>query len=1566
MATFYLLWLLQSWINPASPPADLQHRPEASMALDSNIVPVFQQRLQSYLAEARPEKCYVHTDRPMVSPGDTLWFCAYLLDAGNLRMSGASDVVHVELLDPAGKTAARKTILALDGTAPGAFPFPANCPGGAYKIKAYSNWMRNADSVFYKNIVVQEATLPAMNLYLDFKRQGFGPGDEVWALFEGYDLENKPLARQKIRYALAIDGRQVFVEQTRANAAGKADIRFRLPERLRSTDGVLTVEVTREGQTEAISRPIPIVLKNISLRFFPEGGDAVAGLPCRMAFKSLDAWGKSADVSGVILNARGDTMTPFQSFHRGMGAFDYTPARGEVYYAKVCQPFDTIFTLPTALESGECLRLAARSEGALSFEVRRKNSQNAAFLVGVFRDSVFFSEKIQPGSDLNILRVPISETRPGIARFTLFNERYEAMAERLVFINRDQGLQVNIQFDKEAYGPREPVNMQIQVKDAAGRPASGAFSLAVTDETLLSLADDRQGHIAASLLLEQDIKGEIEEPNFYFDPKEADAEQALDYLLTTQGWRRFVWKAVFSEKKSSRPYIAQRAELSGIVFDLVGKNKRGDTVTLQPNGRIALTDAAGRFIFKKVDLTGAGPYYLTACKQEKPVQKYTDNFFLGHYRLYQQTPEGVVSVRLTPGGGKRQIIKGVIKDAATLEPVVGVTCRLKDTHYGASTDIDGRFQIEFYPYLDVLSFEATHTGYNNVSVQNMQIDSGFVCIMDIAMQEANILLDEAQVTAYAVQYAKQDISYSVSKIDVSDVKKRKNFAKKRSPKATPATVALNSPLLSATAPAIKQEKRAPKVAPPQVRPRFRIAHFFSRRKRSVQKTQPTPKRATSVQEWTNILLLTLNDVPPLHHFERARAFYVPDYTRTDRQTAAPRSDFRSVIYWNPRIRLDATGLAKVSFFTSDALSGFRATLEGLDQTGVPTHAEQKMYTQKPVAIALKSPPRLVEGDTIQWVIAASNRNPYPVSGRLFVDAPQHFIPLDTTEAPVDSLYPGETRLISRAFAVSARPNADDKQTVNFRFQNDADTLNGLALQIPVLQRGFPVKEMFSANAPKADFKCVFHHLMPGSLSVQINAYPDVIHEATKSADRMLRQPTGCFEQVSSSNYPNVLVLDLLRSRKKASPEIERRAKDLLKDGYRQLIQYECKNGGFGYWGGEQGNLFLTAYGIMEFTDMGAFMQVDQEMIKRSVEWLLNKSRSQAKSGYSDDIQAAYIAWAAASAGYGALFKTEIDTAFETARRSNDPYQAALVANALIAMNDARYAILLDFLSEKQQENGAWMGASKSVVGSMNQHLAIETTSLALLAFTQTSSPTGRMKKGFDFLLKTKTSYGYGNTQGTILTLKALVAYAKQMVIAGTKNTLIVKINDKTVAEQPFLSDQSAPVAISGLERYLDEKGGRISVAFKNTAYYVPIDIDIQYQSKQPQDARESALSFSTRLSQEKAEVGESVRLETTLSNTSNQTLASPMIMLGIPAGLNLQPWQLKQLSERHAFDYYEIWGPYLVFHFRQLAPGETKNISLDLRADIAGRFESPAAQAFLYYANDRRVWSSPLQIRVLP
>ena len=88
-------------------------------------------------------------------------------------------------------------------------------------------------------------------------------------------------------------------------------------------------------------------------------------------------------------------------------------------------------------------------------------------------------------------------------------------------------------------------------------------------------------------------------------------------------------------------------------------------------------------------------------------------------------------------------------------------------------------------------------------------------------------------------------------------------------------------------------------------------------------------------------------------------------------------------------------------------------------------------------------------------------------------------------------------------------------------------------------------------------------------------------------------------------------------------------------------------------------------------------------------------------------------------------------------------------------------------------------------------------------------------------------------------------------------------------------------------------------------------------------------------------------------------------VLGIPAGLSAQPWQLKELQEKGVFDFYEIMNGNLVLYYREMAPGGQQTINLDLKAEIPGSYVGAASSAYLYYTNEYKHWVKGNSVTVL-
>jgi hypothetical protein len=102
------------------------------------------------------EKVYLHVDRESYYPGEDIWFKAYLIDATDRLLSSNSINIHVELISPDSKIIDSRVIKLDNGLGNGDFHLSEKLQSGRYRLRAYTNYMRNfGDQLFFnKDITI--------------------------------------------------------------------------------------------------------------------------------------------------------------------------------------------------------------------------------------------------------------------------------------------------------------------------------------------------------------------------------------------------------------------------------------------------------------------------------------------------------------------------------------------------------------------------------------------------------------------------------------------------------------------------------------------------------------------------------------------------------------------------------------------------------------------------------------------------------------------------------------------------------------------------------------------------------------------------------------------------------------------------------------------------------------------------------------------------------------------------------------------------------------------------------------------------------------------------------------------------------------------------------------------------------------------------------------------------------------------------------------------------------------------------------------------------------------------
>ena len=1630
------------------------------------------QRVQNYNAFTNPDKVYIQTDRTLYSPGDDIWIKAYIRDAGTLRASDMSDMLYVELINPAGKTLHKRKLIALDGQAKGDFHISKNLHGGIYKIKAYTNWQRNFEDYFEKEIQVQKTIIPKLAMQLEFGRKTYGAGDEVVANITIQTPENQALSSNTFQYNINIDGEKIIEKTAITNEKGKATLKFILPEKLNSTDGLLNVIIDYKGTKESIARSVPIILNKIDVQFFPEGGELVAGIPVRVAFKALNEFGKPADIEGMIVNSNDEKVLAFQSYHQGMGTVEFTPQFGETYTAKITKPrnIQQTFQLPVANGTGFALKIDNQKKASLDVGII-STQKTKLTLIAQSRGQILLEKKVSIKPGINPVTISTAKFPIGIAQLTLLTKNEVELAERLVFINKHKSLNVSISTDKKQYLPREKVQMTVKVKDENGKPAPGNFSLSVVDNNLLSYADDKQANILASMLLTSEIKGNIEEPNFYFEKNNPKADQALDLLMMTQGWRKFEWKQIDVSPDVAIQYPNEKATLAGQILGEDNSPIARALVRVSNSSLRQRTDDKGHFEFKNVDISKGS--YLRIQAEGYPeswakirqhsetlsfklnkqsstaadISKYNGRynstrieFIPSSYETitekYEVQPptsqmaatepvfETVMDSVLVKAATETDLaqyqyfIRDILREEATYEEVEVPAEYAENTRTVlktpattrevtipaqhatrirrilktlATTRVNRQGRLEVIPatYETVTeTYESIPASYRAENVTKLGQQLGWknsdnkVSLPDLNFGQ----LSATGVSANLLQYNQNPETASYKMYYLKEVQ-----ATKKEEVKVPAEYMTREKRLLVKAPEVekveipaqfievgKWVKNATgdyeiEVEKIEVVPEHFIYKITPAKFDTIQEQVKISSPREEI-EWipakyevrSKIISKPTTEGFTMNGFYRARTFYANKYDKPRRSDK--REDFRPTIYWNTNVNIGNSGTTTFEFYNSDATTTFRTVLEGFSEKGNIGHATHKHHTQIPLGIDIKVPTNVLVGDKLSIPLTISNNSGQDISGELNIKVPKNFKLLEDIVSE-QNIASGNAKTILLEYEVIGEADG----TFNIRIDG-GEFKDEFETHIETSKRGFPAEMMYSGADLKQDFDIDIRNKVKGSpLDATLTIYPNILGEMTTGLDRMLRQPSGCFEQVSSSNYPNILVLNYLLENNIINNDIEKKANAFLSEGYKKLISYEVEGGGFDWYGKSPAHEGLTAYGLMQFKDMKSVHSVDNEMIKRNAEWLLSRKDGEGSWNINpkhlhtwgkSEVMDAYINWALAEAGYAGKIKDEINVSYEKSLTDKDPYILALLANTLHLNADERYKAVVDELIKLQKTDGSWKGTTHSALHAHGKNLQIETTALTILALLRSDQYKGELARAAKCLMTSKTPRGFGSTQATVLAMKALTGYAKTQAQEAQDGTIAIYIDDKKVMAKKYEITDNQVITIKNIEKHLKSGQQKVSIKFQDTTTPLPFDLSVNYTIKSPENHPASKVKLSTLINNPKVVVGETVRLTATLTNTADNSLPNTVVLVGIPAGLGVQMKQLKALQNKEIFDYYEIWDGYLVLHYRDMEAEEEKVINLDLKADIAGEYEAPASCAYLYYTDEMKSWASPNRVNI--
>ncbi|RKG84230.1 A-macroglobulin complement component [Corallococcus sp. CA049B] len=716
---------------------------------------------------------------------------------------------------------------------------------------------------------------------------------------------------------------------------------------------------------------------------------------------------------------------------------------------------------------------------------------------------------------------------------------------------------------------------------------------------------------------------------------------------------------------------------------------------------------------------------------------------------------------------------------------------------------------------------------------------------------------------------------------------------------------------------------------------------------------------------------------------QGQLIYLREFAHTARpnRKAGDRVDFAETLYWNAGVRTDArTGEARVSFAMSDSVTTFKAFAGAVGGDGALGSAVAELESVQPFYAEPKLPLEVTSGDVVRLPVALVNGTEARLSGAgVKVDLKGDVKVSGGPTLDLASQARGR-QLFSLEIGQEARP-VDVKLTASAGEYTDVVTRT-----LSIKPRGFPGRVSFggllSSKGPAAHRVVLPQSLVPGSVRTSIAVYPGPLANMTESLARLIQEPSGCFEQTSSTTYPMTMAQQYFQTHTGVNPELVASAREKLERGYQRLVGYETSEKGYEWFGQNPGHEALTAFGLLHFTDMRQVRDVDTAMLERTREWLLqqrdgqggfNRKRRALHVWVEDaDTSNAYILWtllesAGQPASQAKELSREVASVKAAAAKSSNSYVVALAANALALAGDTAEARkLMGRLASAQGQDGAVGGATQSIVGSSGETLNIETTALAALAWMRDPAYVGNVERAMKFVAESSDGGRYGATQSTVLALRAIIAYDKARASKLTPGLVRVYVDDRPVGE-PVRFDGSSQEALKlpDVSALLGTGERRVELRMEGGAE-LPYSVEVTFNMLTPDSSRDTAVTLEVALAKTALTEGEPTEARVVVANRTGQRLPTAVAIFGVPGGLEVRHDQLKELVKRQVVDAYEVLGRDVVLYWRGMEPHKRIDVPLSLVAAVPGTYTGPSSRAYLYYADEHKVWSEGVKVSIAP
>lgn len=572
-------------------------------AQDQGPIPKISLQISNYFSYYPREKVFLMTEKVHYKPGETIWFRAFAPNTNNQPLPDESSKLYLGLYDKTGKAVLNDIFKLSHGSASGDLTVPDNLAGDIYFLVAYSSAQSSPEQVSITKLKIdpEYSNQWVVEAVAKDSISVSGKKNELFVVLR--DVSGTVQKNEQLRYQLKNGSEILEKGKLKTDENGKVTIPLTIPAKTNGEPFICALSDSKDEWKHEVF--LPSTLDPVVIKFYPEDGNLIAGIPTKIGFTAFNKWGIPVDVEGSVLNQEGEPLTPVKTLTKGLGLFSVINLGQQKFKlllsGKTGQ--NQSFELPAPSPNGLAISIVKTDAefiyANLIFPDKQKHSIALTITHG---NNVYWAADMEING-VGRLKLPADQLPQGINLLSAFSKEGNLLAERIIFSDNKQMLKINVQPEKNNLIAGGKLIVKVRLTDENNQPISGNVAISVTDKYR---NDPDKTQIDEYL----QVESEVETPFSLFPEAYKDKTSnsgLMDVFLIANRIKGFDWAKIrqFSPENATDANIAS-FRISGIVTDKSGSKISKAKVSLVNNKNMQLhtttTNSEGIFSFPSLNM----------------------------------------------------------------------------------------------------------------------------------------------------------------------------------------------------------------------------------------------------------------------------------------------------------------------------------------------------------------------------------------------------------------------------------------------------------------------------------------------------------------------------------------------------------------------------------------------------------------------------------------------------------------------------------------------------------------------------------------------------------------------------------------------------------------------------------------------------------------------------------------------------------------------------------------------------------------------------------------------------